>query len=370
MHRTTLYLFGTSALTCALIVGSSLQGCRDNTAPGFGGSTGAGASSSTTTTTSSSTTGAGGGVAALDRTIQQITNPSDPNYVTNAYVKLSGVVAMSAKFEVSKSKSSGACLWGVFVSAPGLTTTGPNTGLLVVNEGTPATASGDAGTVYCPVPQAGMPAGDLFPDDTAPGDVFDIVGETTSYVPSTCGSPDAAPPDNSNVAQYQLTKLTTVTRTSKGGPVPTPAVLTDAEATAIAAGTDKSTLAQWGGVKVTVQNVTAVLQEGMTFDSYGHMLMDDGLQVGDKLYYVGYLKATDSCYNGPGFTKTTPQFTSVSGFVYLDYCTWGLSPESKCTDLTPPSNDCVTPATWDGGADAGDPCSGPDAGPTASVCCY
>ncbi len=374
MSRTRLYLFGMSALTGALVIGSSLQGCRgDSGTPGFGGSVGSGASAASSTTKSTSaTSGNGGGVPALDRTIQQITNPSDPAFVTNAYVRLTGVIATSVKFEVSKSKSSGSCLWGLFVSAPGLTTTAPNTGILVVNDGTPATASGDAGEVYCPVPQAGMPAGDMFPDDTAPGDVFDIVGEASSYVPSTCGAPDAAPPDNSNVPQYQITKVTSAKRTSRGAKLPTPAVLTSAEVAAIAGGTDTKTLGQWGGVRVTVQNVTAVLQEGMTFDSYGHMLMDDGLQVGDKLYYVGYLKTTDACYNGPAFPVYTPHFDSITGLVYLDYCTWGLSPSSKCTDLTPPSEDCLTPADWDaGGTDAGDPCTtGPDAGSNGATCCY
>ena len=70
---------------------------------------------------------------------------------------------------------------------------------------------------------------------------------------------------------------------------------------------------------------------------------------------------------------TQPHFNSVSGFVYLDYCTWGLSPGSKCTDLTPPSEDCVTPADWDAGADAGDagdPCAGPNASSNGSICCY
>ena len=229
MSRTTLYLFGTSALTGALIVGSSLQGCRGNDSqPRLRRQRRRRREREQLLDDHdhSSTSGAGGGVPAVPATIKQITDPTDPSYVTGVYVKLTNVVAMSGKFLVSKSKSSGSCLWGVFVSESGITTTGPNTGILVVNNGTPATASGDAGTAYCPVPQAGMPAGDLFPDDTAPGDLFDIVGEATSYVPSTCGAPDAAPPDNSNVAQYQITKLTSVVRKGRGAPVPQPAVLT------------------------------------------------------------------------------------------------------------------------------------------------
>jgi hypothetical protein len=33
-------------------------------------------------------------------------------------------------------------------------------------------------------------------------------------------------------------------------------------------------------------------------------------------------------------------FTSVTGLVYLDYCTWSLTPRSRCDDLTPPSDGC------------------------------
>ncbi len=351
--RSTLFFLGTSALTGALLAGSSLEGCRgDSSGVGTGASAGAGATSATSGkgSTSAATTGAGGSSSALDVTIPEITDPTNPGYVTGVQVKLTGVVAMSIKFLVSKSSTSGACLWGVFVSTGGLQTTGPNTGLLVVNDGATATTSGDAGKAYCPVYQAGMKAGDLFPDDTAPGDVFDIVGETGSYVPSTCGAPDAGPPDNSNVPQYQLSKLSKVTRTKQGGPVPTPAVITAAEAMAIAGGTDKTTLDQWGGVKVTVENVSAVLQGGATFDAYGHLLLDDGIQVGDKLYYVGYVKTTDVCYAGPTFPSTIPSFTSVSGFVYLDFCTWGLDPADKCHDFAPPSDDCES--VVDGGADA------------------
>jgi hypothetical protein len=348
-HHTTLFFLSTSALTAALALGSGLAGCRGDSGPTLtgGGGAGPGAASSTTAGTGGSTTNEAGTAQIV--AINQITDPTAPGHVSGEQVRLNGVVAMSIKFLVSKG-SEGSCLWGVFVSSPGLTTTAPNTGILVTEEGTPASAS-TGGTAYCPVIQAHQMSGGLFPDDTAPGDVFDIEGLSGAYVPSTCGSPDASFPDNSNVAQYQLSKLTTVSRTSTGGPVPAPAVLTAAQAAAVAGGSNQGTLDGWGGVLVTVDNVQAVLQEGMTFDSYGHMLLNDGLQVGDKLYYVGDVKATDICYAGPQFFSTTPSFTSVTGFVYLDYCTWGLSPRDKCHDLTPPSEDCAS--VDDAGADAG-----------------
>jgi len=33
-------------------------------------------------------------------------------------------------------------------------------------------------------------------------------------------------------------------------------------------------------------------------------------------------------------------FTSLTGLIYLDYCTWSLTPRSRCTDLDPPSQNC------------------------------
>jgi hypothetical protein len=341
-RRTTLLFLCTSAVTCAMIAGSSLGGCRSDN----GGTTTLGGGGSHTS--SSSATGTGGAGSVPTVTVPQITDPTNPGFVNGTQVQLKGLVATSIKFLVSHSKTSGSCLWGVFLSSPGLTTATPHNAILAVDDGTNAVAA-DGGTAYCPTTQAGQPAGDLFPDDTAPGDVFDITGLAGSYVPSACGAPDAAPPDNSNVGQYQLSKLAVVTRTSRGAPVPAPYVMSASDATSLAAGEDSTFLGSWGGALVTVQNVTAVEQAGSLFDSYGHLLLNDGLQIGDKMYYVGYVKATDICYAGPYFA-TTPTFQSVTGFVYLDYCTWGLDPRDKCADFTPPSDDCAS--VLDAGPDA------------------
>lgn len=283
-------------------------------------------------------------------TIAQITDPTAAGYVTNATVKLTGVVATTAKF-LSARSASGACSWGLFLSSPGLTEAAPHSALLALDDGTPASATADGGKAYCPVLQAGQPAGDLFPDDTRPGDVFDLVGYAGSSLPSTCGAPSAGPPAISGVAQYQLGEVSAVTRTGRGAAVAAPHVLSAADAAKLAAGQDATFLGAWGGARVTAQSVTAVLQLGSLLDPYGHMLMSDGLQVGDKLYYVGFAKATDVCYGAPVFGATPPTFTSITGVVYLDLCTWGLEPSSKCHDLVPPSDDCASVAG--AGADAG-----------------
>jgi hypothetical protein len=358
-RRTALFFLCTSALTGSLVVGSSVEGCRGNTNLGAGGGSGIGGASSSASGApgTGGVMGAGGNSNVPVVTIPQITDPTAPGFVNSTQVQLKGLVATSIKFEVSKS-SSGECLWGVFLSTPGLATATPHSAILAVNDGTQATAMDGGGKAYCPTIQANQPAGDLFPDDTLPGDVFDVVGLAGSYGPSSCGAPDASAPNNSDVGQYQLSKLSTVTRISRGAPVPAPYVLSASDAMTLSAGQDSTFLGAWGGAQVTVQNVTALQQQGSLFDSYGHMLLNNGLQVGDKLYYVGYVEATDICYAGPYFSSTMPTFTSITGFAYLDFCTWGIDPSDKCHAFVPPSDDCESVVD-----------AGPDASP-AKVCLH
>jgi hypothetical protein len=363
--KSGVIFLATIGLTSALVVGSGVEGCRSD----MGGIGGSGASGNTAT--ASHGVGSGGMPAGAPVTIQQITDKGATGYVgPGTPVTVKGAVAMSVKFLVSKSSSSGSCLWGVFLSAPGLTETGPNTGVLAVSYGTPASAV-DGGKAYCPdilphAPAAGQPvgpgdpAGDSFPDDVQPGDVLDVVGVTDAYIPATCTAADAGA-GASMVPGIQLAKVTLVTRTAKMGPVPKAHVFdstnpTDmASITKLAAGSDPMWLAQWGGVLIELDNMTAVNQQGALTDSYGHMLLavqgQYGIEVGDKLYYDGLAKYVDACHSGPYYMSMPPiTLNKVTGFVYLDFCNWSLAPASKCADLAPPSNDCAAYA--DAGPDA------------------
>jgi hypothetical protein len=378
-----MVFLATTALTGALVAGSSLQGCRSSDTGPSG--TGAGAG---TTTTTASTGGMGTGgnvVAATVVTIQQIVDPTAPGHVGSAVpVQIQGAVVMSPKFLVSKS-SSGNCLWGVFLSAPGITQAAPNTGILALSYGTPASVSDGGTKAYCPVIQPGpfyAPAGDSFADDIAPGDVVDVVGVTDSYVPAECAAADASA-GSSQVPSYQLNKVTSVTPHATKAPVPTPYVLTSADIASLAGGSDTTWLDKFGGVRVQIQNVVAESQLGQLTDSYGHMLLQEGtngIQVGDKIFYQGEEKSVDACYAGEAYAINPPiTFTSITGFVYLDYCNWGIEPNDKCFDLNPASVDCLSvveaAAAADGGADAsanaGDAGDGGDAGyDPAQVCLH
>jgi hypothetical protein len=356
----TLVFFGSIALTGATVLGSSLPGCRsDNGSNGGSGTT-------------SSHTGTGGGstsdspTPAKVVTIQAINNPSDPNHVGPAVeVTVQGAVVMSNKFLVSHSKTTGSCLWGVFLSAPTISTTAPYTGVLALAYGTNASVTDGGTTAYCPVYQAGMTAGDVFPDTIAPGDVVDVTGTTDSYITSSCTAADAAA-GSSMVPSVQLNKVSAVSVHTEKANLPTPYKLTPSDMASLAAGLDSSWLDQWGGVRVELDNVTVESQGGSLTDEYGHMLINselfdggaNGIQVGDSVYYVGYIKATDVCAAGPVFPTAPPiAFNSITGFVYLDFCNWGIQPSNKCHDLVPPSDDCANyvppPSDAGAGGDAG-----------------
>ncbi|MGC4119822.1 MAG: hypothetical protein QM765_35655 [Myxococcales bacterium] len=251
-------------------------------------------------------------------------------------VNLEGVVAMSRKFLVSLTISTNSCLWGVFVSAPGLTETAANTGILVASYGTPATIPPGGTKAYCPIPPQ-TPAGDAIPEDVKPGDVLNVVGKTAYYLPASCASSGG-----SSVSGFQVSAATQATKVGTA-PLPAPHVLSGAEIAQLAAQSDKAFHDAWGGVKVRVENVTSVPQSGAFTDTYGAFYVSgDNLRVGSKVFYQGLLKATDPCRAGVSQPNPATTFTRVDGFAYLDFCTWSLEPNDKCADLVPPSSDCAS----------------------------
>lgn len=344
VRRNGLIFLGMGLLTGALVVGSGTAGCQSDTttSSGPGGSGGSGASSSTTnsggstgggTPTSSSSSSGTGGTMAQVVTIEDVTtNKVGPQIP----VKLEGVVAMSQKFLVSKGSQSGSCLWGIFVSSPGIAETKENSGIMVVSYGSNAVVQ-DGGQSFCPK-LGSEPIGDAIPDGTKPGDVLDVLGETSYFLLSQC----ATQPMGSTVAQYQIAKVSSVTKTGTAA-VPTAHVLSGAELASLAAPGDKAFHDKWGGVKVKVSG-PVIPQAGMVVGMYGIIQVDLGngaaVNVADKIYYQAYNKAV-VCHAGPVYADVNTTFTGVEGFSMLDFCTWDIQPNSKCDDLAPPSDDCA-----------------------------
>ena len=362
-----LMFLGMSAFTGMLAVWSSLAGCQGGTSATTGDTTsagGAGGTGATTTTSnggstsvtsaSSMTTTTGtsmgtGGSSAIDATITKITTGAIGPAIE---VSLKGVVAMSQKFLVSKG-GSGSCLWGVMISEPNLAETKANSGTLALSYGVNAEITGDGGTAFCPKlggkPGGTLP-GDAIPDDTKPGDVFDLIGETAYFLLPQC----ATAPDGSSVAQYQIAKIKPGNLVKTGtAAIPKAHKLTVAEMLMLADQTNKAFHDMWGNVKVEINNVVSEAQDNggipSVTDKFGRILVHDvanaaptaadKLQVGDKLYFRAYLKASNFCFNGPIYPDPVTTFTAIDGFTYLDFCTWDLQPNNKCSDLTPPSPD-------------------------------
>jgi hypothetical protein len=366
MGRSNLGLLGLGALCAAAFSANAVGGCQANSnstgsagpgGPGGGGSSSTssndgGGGASTMTTTSSGTAGGGGGAGGSLPvvTIEQITNESDPNHVGEGVdVEVHGVVAMSRKYLVSKSNNTGSCLWGVYLSSPGLSETGPHTGILAVSYGTPGETGAD-GKIHCPMLENG-PVGDAFPDDVAPGDVLDVTGETSYFLLNACAT-QPADQNPSQVKQRQLAKVNKVERTGTG-PVPTPHVVTAEELALLDSATDQDFHDAWGGVKVQlVTPPPPVLQTNQAGDPsvvgpYGNIYLDligNGmldpldLRVGDKLYYVDM--SASACHTGPTFLLDV-SWSRIDGFSTIDYCTWSLQPTNKCAGFDPPSEDCA-----------------------------
>lgn len=365
MYRTRLATLFIPLATAGLMLPLTTGGCQDDGGDGGGGgtptATQTGTTGTGTGTTTGTNTGVGGGTStgtgsgggstcgynAQDATVQDVTSGT---IGTGVSVRLTGVVAMSRKFLVTQS-SSGNCLWGAFVSAPGLSTTAEYSGVIAVSYGFPAEVAEGGTEAYCPVIELGEPAGDAFPDDLEPGDVLDIVGETdyfllTNYCTET---------GDSQVPMRQVSQVCSATRTSSGATLPTAATISGADVAKLGSPTDTDFHDKWGGVKVRIEGVSADATgeagdctggEETVVGQYGVITLNegDGLEVGNEIYYQGLMRSLGAtCRSGPLLctaSGTSYDFTAIEGFSYLEFCTWSLQPNDKCADLTPASADC------------------------------
>jgi len=325
---------------------TATTGAPDTTTVASGSGGGAAVTSSGTTTTSA-TSGSGGSNSACTGISATIADITGATVGSGVQVTVTGVVAMSQKFLVDKS-SKGSCLWGLFVSAPGLTTTAPGSGLLVLSYGTDATVSASTGKSFCP--ELGTdPIGDKLPDATKPGDVLTLSGKAADFLLTNC----ATQVGGTMIGQFQISNVCAATKTGTAA-VPAPAKLSAADLASLAGQTDKTFYDKWGGVKVEIDSVTAVnaaatggggaggggSAAGKLEDSFGNIVLDNGLQLPDKIYYQGYNTA-DLCHAGPTFVGSSVPFASIAGFPTVNFCTWNLYVDNKCADFDPASPDCT-----------------------------
>lgn len=331
-----------------VVVSLGLLACRteEDGSGGAGGSSSATMSTGTKGTTSSTmstsgsnmnttSSGTGGAIGCNgdEHTISDITT----NVVGKGIkVTLKGVVAMSQIFSVSAGDTS--CLWGVFVSDPGLAETKENSGILALSYGSPPAIPPGGKDAFCP--GAGKePLGTAFPDDLQPGDVFDLVGVADAF-PNTFNCTGANPANM--VGQKQLSQICKATKTGTA-PVPAPHVVTAAELALLGSTTDKAFHDKWGGVKVRIEDPTMT-----AIDEYG-MTLDGALNVSRKAWYRP-ISDNKQCHGKDLAYMTNQVFDHVDGFHYLNFCTWGIAPSDRCGDFSPTSMACTTAGTTTCGA--------------------
>jgi hypothetical protein len=177
--------------------------------------------------------------------------------------------------------------------------------------------------------------------------VLDVVGLTDYFLLNQC----AQEMNGSAVAQRQISNACLVQKTGDTVFPPPAHVFTDpAEIALLNSPTNKDFHDKWGGVKVRVEGplptVTQTVQmKPSVANQYGEIILEgSNLTIGDKLYYRGYIKASEPCHDGPKYTVPAMGsfvMDAVEGIGYLNYCTWGLQANNKCKDLFPPSEDCA-----------------------------
>jgi hypothetical protein len=229
--------------------------------------------------------------------------------------------ATSQKFLVSETEA-GNCLWGAFAGSEPVA--GEPRGVLVVSYGNPA-----PGDVRC---ESGT---DAIPDDLAPGDSVRIVGRASSFAPASC---DGVVPAQQMIADARCP----FERLARGAPIE-PVVLPLDIASDLARGRDAEIVRRWAGGLVHIESVSALPNDdgNGAVRLYGVIaLAETELEVHADIEY-GDLSAGGPRDPSKALEFPYPaDFRSITGLVYLDYCTYSLAPRNRCLDFDPPSSGC------------------------------
>jgi hypothetical protein len=240
-------------------------------------------------------------------------------------VSVGKLVASSQKFLVSEAKS-GSCLWGAFAAAP--ERTGAGSGVFLVSFGAPH-AEGEA----C------LPGSDGLPDDLAPGDSIEVEGTLDDYAPAACDG----------IAPAQQLRIDVACPAWRGSSKAEPeaAVIDRPLANRLATGKEPQLLRDWNGALVRLDSVAAVqdADDGDAVFPFGVIRLEQTtLEVHSRLYYFDLSEGGPrSSTKAPHFRYPT-SFRSITGVVFLDYCSWVLAPRDRCADLSPASVGCATQA--------------------------
>ena len=137
-----------------------------------------------------------------------------------------------------------------------------------------------------------------------------------------------------------------ITKTGTATP-PKPHVFKGADIAKLASPDDTDFHGKWGNVKVRLEGVTAKDAAvdggaGGIVGDYGLITLEEGVQIGDKLYYQGYNKKK-VCHAQPTFSAKA--FDFIEGISYLNFCTWDVEVSDKCGGFSPSPDDCTAATT-------------------------
>jgi hypothetical protein len=177
------------------------------------------------------------------------------------------------------------------------------------------------------------------PDDLKPGDSLEVEGVLDGYVPASC--------DGTAPAQQLRVDAACPARRGPAVAPPEAAVVDRTLADRLAAGTDAQLMRDWSGALLRLEDVSALPDpdDGDAVFAFGVVRLEQtALEVHSRLYYF------DLSEGGPRASVKAPHyryptaFQSISGVVFLDYCSWVLAPRDRCADLAPQSEGCAVQA--------------------------
>jgi hypothetical protein len=329
---------------------------------GTGGGSTAGSDTGGTGTGGSGTGGTGGsgtgggeagssgqaGSPGIPATLKQINDPTDPMAVAkDTLVRVTGLVAVSQKFRVSRSTNNGKCLWGVFATTPG-DTVQEYSSIEIVASGANAvltTLPNGKEEQRCPTDDD---KGGLIPNSIKPGDIIDVSAFVDEFKINLCGQPNQQGGTNPDpvLAQRQLENVVAITVTP-GTAVPAPKVFTQGELNQLTDGLNTDEInRKWAGALVRLDGPFTAFQPNASdyfnltnaVSRFGRIAIEGTNFAVSSLIFFRDLTGAGPEDKGPVYSfDISTQFQSFTGIHLLDFCTWTVSTRSQADVVTVPA---------------------------------
>jgi hypothetical protein len=317
--------------------------------PGAGNAGVGGSGAGTAGVPGAGSAGSGQGGEGMGRpaTLKQVNDPTDPMFADrDTLVNVKGLVVTSQKFLVSRSKSSGSCLWGFFATTPGESTQEYGSIEVVANGANAVSTTLPDGKVdfRCPTEEG---KGSVIPNTIKPGDVVDVVAFVDEFKINLCGQTGTGGEVNPDpaIAQRQLEKVVDIQITGTAA-VPAPKEFTLAELNQLGDGLNTNeTNRKWAGGLVRLTGPFLASQPKPTdynaptdaVSRFGKIAIKDSSLTVASLVLFRDLSGAGSEDKGRVYDfDISTQFESFTGIHLLDFCTWSISTRATTDIVTVP----------------------------------